>query len=218
MRPRLIILSGVGLALVMFASGLIAATAFFTAEPGRQLSLAADATDVWTDKSVKVNTAAQEFERFPARPVRQQLRAKTATGAAPRVTPDVANTAATPPVQASDQPQEDAGAETIAAHVEWCSGRYRSYRADNNSYTSYSGGRRECISPYIGVVDAATEEHNYLETAVHSSAGWIELASSNSRAYVGTDHIEYCFARYRSYRPEDNTYQPYNGGPRRQCH
>lgn len=86
MRPRLIILSGVGLALVMFASGLIAATAFFTAEPGRQLSLAADATDVWTDKSVKVNTAAQEFERFPARPVRQQLRAKTATGAAPRVT------------------------------------------------------------------------------------------------------------------------------------
>ncbi|TJW92128.1 MAG: BA14K family protein, partial [Mesorhizobium sp.] len=22
----------------------------------------------------------------------------------------------------------------------------------------------------------------------------------------------------RSYRPEDNSYQPYSGGPRRQCH
>ncbi|MER9071791.1 BA14K family protein [Mesorhizobium sp. M0904] len=22
---------------------------------------------------------------------------------------------------------------------------------------------------------------------------------------------------YRSYRPEDNSYQPYSGGPRRQC-
>lgn len=47
-------LHGVGLVLVMFASGLIAATAFFTTEPERQLSLAANATEVWTDKPVKV--------------------------------------------------------------------------------------------------------------------------------------------------------------------
>ncbi|MER9232266.1 BA14K family protein [Mesorhizobium sp. M0622] len=24
--------------------------------------------------------------------------------------------------------------------------------------------------------------------------------------------MQYCFSRYRSYRPEDNTYQPYSGG------
>jgi len=29
-------------------------------------------------------------------------------------------------------------------------------------------------------------------------------------------HIEWCYARYRSYRDWDNTFQPYNG-PRRQC-
>ncbi|TYR35223.1 BA14K family protein [Mesorhizobium microcysteis] len=29
-------------------------------------------------------------------------------------------------------------------------------------------------------------------------------------------HVEWCYARYRSYRAYDNSYQPYNG-PRRQC-
>lgn len=29
-------------------------------------------------------------------------------------------------------------------------------------------------------------------------------------------HVEWCYARYRSYRDWDNTFQPYNG-PRRQC-
>jgi hypothetical protein len=31
------------------------------------------------------------------------------------------------------------------------------------------------------------------------------------------EHIRSCFSRYRSYRPEDNTYQPFDGGPRRPC-
>ena len=35
--------------------------------------------------------------------------------------------------------------------------------------------------------------------------------------YAGSDHASYCFSRYRSYRPEDNTYQPFGGGPRQQC-
>lgn len=29
-------------------------------------------------------------------------------------------------------------------------------------------------------------------------------------------HVDWCYARYRSYREWDNTFQPYNG-PRRQC-
>lgn len=32
----------------------------------------------------------------------------------------------------------------------------------------------------------------------------------------GSAHIEWCYARYRSYRAWDNTFQPYHG-PRRQC-
>ncbi|WP_404947050.1 BA14K family protein [Rhizobium terrae] len=30
-------------------------------------------------------------------------------------------------------------------------------------------------------------------------------------------HEEWCFARYRSYRAEDNSYRPFEGGPRRTC-
>jgi hypothetical protein len=33
---------------------------------------------------------------------------------------------------------------------------------------------------------------------------------------VGNAHVRWCYARYRSYRAWDNTFQPYNG-PRQQC-
>jgi hypothetical protein len=33
---------------------------------------------------------------------------------------------------------------------------------------------------------------------------------------LGNAHVRWCYARYRSYRAWDNTFQPYNG-PRRQC-
>ncbi len=32
----------------------------------------------------------------------------------------------------------------------------------------------------------------------------------------GSSHVQWCTDRYRSYRPSDNTFQPYNG-PRRAC-
>ncbi len=41
--------------------------------------------------------------------------------------------------------------------------------------------------------------------------------AADDSAYAGSDHASYCFGRYRSYRPEDNSYQPFGGGPRRQC-
>ena len=34
------------------------------------------------------------------------------------------------------------------AHIDWCYDRYRSYRASDNTYQPYHGGRRECYSPY----------------------------------------------------------------------
>lgn len=36
-----------------------------------------------------------------------------------------------------------------SAHVRWCSNRYRSYRAWDNSFQPYHGGRRQCVSPYF---------------------------------------------------------------------
>ena len=34
------------------------------------------------------------------------------------------------------------------AHIDWCYGRYRSYRASDNTYQPYNGPRRQCVSPY----------------------------------------------------------------------
>ena len=33
-------------------------------------------------------------------------------------------------------------------HVDWCSGRYRSYRAYDNTFQPNNGPRRQCYSPY----------------------------------------------------------------------
>jgi hypothetical protein len=34
------------------------------------------------------------------------------------------------------------------SHIEWCLHRYRSYNPRNNTWVSYSGRVRECISPF----------------------------------------------------------------------
>lgn len=35
-----------------------------------------------------------------------------------------------------------------SAHVRWCYGRYRSYRASDNTFQPYNGYRQQCVSPY----------------------------------------------------------------------
>ena len=50
-----------------------------------------------------------------------------------------------------------------------------------------------------------------------AEAGELLYAADDSGFGLSEAHISNCFARYRSYRPEDNSYQPYGGGPRRQC-
>lgn len=34
-------------------------------------------------------------------------------------------------------------------HVDWCSARYRSYRASDNTFQPNRGGRQQCVSPYM---------------------------------------------------------------------
>jgi len=34
------------------------------------------------------------------------------------------------------------------SHADWCYARYRSYRAYDNTFQPYYGGRRQCVSPY----------------------------------------------------------------------
>lgn len=132
-----------------------------------------------------------------------------------------------------EQLQPAADGELSAAHLEWCAARYRSYRPTDNSYTSYSGGVQPCISPYSGDAAEANNEAGLGPAPVDRAAlEWVDdsgdypalvqdLApvqyAADDSAYTGSDHASYCFSRYRSYRPEDNTYQPFGGGPRQQC-
>jgi hypothetical protein len=136
---------------------------------------------------------------------------------------DTTVTGSIQPVNGEEQPAPLR--ELDAAHVEWCANRYRSYRPRDDSYTPYSGGRRICVSPYTDAGAEPTGDVSPPPDAVDSYAEdpgqsfEMEFASTDAGegAYVTQDHVSYCFSRYRSYRPEDNTYQPYGGGPRRQC-
>ena len=134
--------------------------------------------------------------------------------------------------EATTVPDQTGEPQLSEAHLDWCSSRYRSYRPRDNSYTPYRGGRRECKSPFspaprrqlVSAEDNAlspppTEEDSFAEESAQSVSPQLEQAAVVERsANYGTwEHARSCFARYRSYRPEDNTYQPYGGGPRRQC-
>ncbi len=49
-----------------------------------------------------------------------------------------------PPPRRRPPPRRDYGER----HEDWCYDRYRSYRARDNTYQPYRGGRRYCQSPY----------------------------------------------------------------------
>jgi hypothetical protein len=85
--------------------------------------------------------------------------------------------------------------EFPAEHLAWCAQRYRSFDPATNSYRSYSGEIRACSSPHQPDVAAADD---------------------GAATKVNAQAAAWCAARYRSYRPEDNTYQPWDG-PRRNC-
>lgn len=118
-------------------------------------------------------------------------------------------------------------AEMAAAHREWCSSRYRSYRPEDDSYTSYSGENRRCVSPYSDVLveadsgiqpPAGNAEASFGEMSEASAAtAEYETGPAGAGVNMTVEHVEDCFRRYRSYRMSDNTYQPYGGGPRKQC-
>ncbi|MBA3446917.1 MAG: BA14K family protein, partial [Pseudaminobacter sp.] len=91
--------------------------------------------------AVKVDTALQDFERIERRPAAKPLMQENAPE--PEVGIDNTTTASV------NDPRISEPASQSADHVNWCTDRYRSYRPENNTYTSYSGDMRECISPFL---------------------------------------------------------------------
>lgn len=193
---------------------------------------------LWTDKPVVVDRSTQQLERLPALVAAADVPAQeiplggeidsVANAVPPKRSADrleVASSQNDDPMfdgaQAPMGGQADGGMiELSAAHIDWCFAQYRSYRIEDNSYQPFDAPeRRECQSPHEGgmpVADASGMADGALppETVTEQQ---IMAEEPQMIADSGSIDTGWCFAQYRSYRAEDNTYQPYDGGPRRQC-
>ena len=228
MKALLAIVAGFGASLGMFAGGLALAVYLVAVEPEQQPGPSVDVADLWTAEPRKVDRAAQHLERLPA-----EIPSDPALAADPALSPqnpaagavdDFATSSV--PAAAGEGPaqpgfsDEYPSNDLLAAHLAWCADRYRSYRPEDDSYTSYGGDQQPCVSPFSGDLAAAAEDvssplaESYPELLAEPA---VQYASDGPAAFASDDHVSYCFSHYRSYRPEDNSYQPYGGGPRRQC-
>jgi hypothetical protein len=245
MRTVAAMVAGLLLSMTTFAAGLVVALIFLNVGEPEARPDGQDTATLWTTEPVAVEKATQSFERLPPRtpPKEKQVAsislagtgAKASTRALPAAYPAAENPMVDPITTGSmesQEPEMDSPlvARQVAAHVEWCSRRYRSYRPEDNTYRPYGGGRRSCQSPHSNVHarnapaddDASSENEAIFVEAQPSTDGnrpEVEQASFEDApdAYVDTNHVRSCFARYRSYRPADNSYQPFDDGPRRQC-
>jgi hypothetical protein len=211
MKAAIAILSGFIATLVAFAGGIVIAVVYLTAKPVPVQPLDSHMTSTWTREATSVNKEEQDYERLPPRvPAGDETADNDATSAQ---SVDRLTTAATP---TGATPDKQPPTTRNAAHLKWCAGRYRSYDPADNSYRSYSGVQRECVSPYSDL--ASIEGSNNSDVAANSTT--VSEANYSGQAAVGSpnsEHVQSCSDRYRSYRPKDNSYQPYSGGPRRQC-
>ncbi len=227
MKSLLAIATGFLATLVVFGSGI--ALAMFVMMPmpdGRPDAKGEDVASVWSSIPRQVERGAQGFERIAAVVPADAVDVKAVdtddvvAPAAGDVSTDMITTAS---LQGDDDPVTDDDAYRLMdAHVAWCHERYRSYREADNSYQPYRGGRRECVSPHLDELTFAQGDAQTVSVAGYVADEGVGSAASDPWRELGLvdmspAHIDDCFRRYRSYRVEDNSYQPYGGGPRRQC-
>lgn len=246
-RAIILLVSSLVLAVSVFIAG-VALTAYAVREPELHHFAHLDTPDLWTSQPVAIDRSRQSYERIEALPAVASLppsdgdpqtavaQTEEAEGAKP--SPELASA---DPLAGDDATAADAAtAQPQAldpAHAEWCYGRYRSYRMDDNSYQPFGGGpRQQCQSPWTPMTDdmqanagpdgaesditsAVTSDMPAEQAGLfaedmqqHASAAMPQTAA----APVGS-HEEWCHDRYRSYRIDDNSYQPFDGGPRRLC-
>jgi hypothetical protein len=246
MKTIAALIAGLLLSMTTFVAGIVIALTYLDVgkEPARAQNL--DTSALWTTEPASVEKQTLSFERVPARPVpkEREVASLNKDSAGPKLNDSVANIepVADDPMDVVDPVTTGAIEATKAdvkpaprveqnmAHVEWCSRRYRSYRAEDNSYRPYGGGRRTCESPYSDtaapsvVSDDALAAPNETQEARNNAEPFEDEGKVEQVIYedapgttISDDHIQSCMSRYRSYRPEDNTYQPFDGGPRQQC-
>ncbi|EKF57492.1 BA14K family protein [Agrobacterium albertimagni AOL15] len=219
MKPVIKLLSASALAAGMVIGGVVLASAALAPEEDPHRFTGLDIKDLWTMEPVRIDRTAQNLERLPPRyashvvmvePDAQATDRSVQTAASERGSEvadiDILVTAAI------DEPTSGFGADTLPPeHFSWCEARYRSYDPVRNTYRSFSGETRPCDSPYQVEVMAELDEGDAQVMTV--SAG----GNNPGAGMENEGHVMACMERYRSYRPSDNTYQPYGGGPRQPC-
>jgi len=241
MKPLLSILLGFTAASGLVGTGIAGTILVMTMDPDRQTETQVadkhqNVAQLWSAEPRRVEEGTQQLERLPA----VATTAQPETTSAPAIDDAADNqiddftTAALPaesPAEAENVTVNPYVDDLAASHAAWCYDRYRSYRVEDDSYMPYSGGRRLCISPWSEELDAARNDDlvyppatsdapadDMAASAIHASYdGGSYTTTGTETAMLDDMHVEDCFSRYRSYRPEDNTYQPYGGGPRQQC-
>lgn len=188
---------------------------------------------LWTDKPVTVDRDAQSLERLPAMvaaadiPAQGPLGVETVFAANAATAPDGTrdpdrSTAAmgTDTLPAEVASSGEGGMALDTAHVDWCFARYRSYRVEDNTYQPFdAAGRRACQSPYDDTQTPVATATNVGDQGLVAQAEPVSAEAVEPQVMADAGNVDagWCFAQYRSYRAEDNSYQPFDGGPRRQC-
>lgn len=229
MKVVMIVLGGSVLAVTTFVGGMVSATAMLTTRSPVQLA-GAGVSELWTTAPVKVDTAAQTLERVAARALPLSSNLKAEPGVRKNIGASETSSGRNDrgPLEGVRGAIDDTLQEMTAEHLEWCATRYRSYRPRDNSFTPFSGGRRQCKSPYVdrqtsGIADARAvsevpdAEDSFEEARTTDPKSEQQVADIGRLSGGDPVHVQLCFARYRSYRIDDNSYQPVSGGPRRQC-
>ncbi|KQW27205.1 hypothetical protein ASE36_19870 [Rhizobium sp. Root274] len=206
------LLAGTALAVSTLLGGVVLASAVLEPRDDTPHFAGLDVADLWTLTPVRVDPENQTYERLPPRYGSNVVMASASATQQPveqKMASVVQNIDIIETSAVTDHDQGSEAPVLSPAHVSWCQARYRSYSTDDNSYISYRGEMRSCVSPYLNESPEETAEAR--ATLVQDETG------NTTPVAVNSLHASNCLQRYRSYRAEDNSYQPYGGGPRKQC-
>ena len=216
MRTIAALAAGVLLSLMTFVAGVFGTVIYLSDMHAPNVRKSADVSDLWTLEPVAVAANDQRLERVAAVSVHKQEQTESVYPVDGDETPDVdvMETGSTSNVEHPSFAEVEA---RKSSHIEWCMTRYNSYRTDDDTYQPYHGGRRRCNSPYQDV--ASNDIAAFAASAQAHTTGddGGDVLAMQAAYIVDEEHAQRCSARYRSYRFEDNSYQPLSGGPRRQC-
>jgi len=123
--------------------------------------------------------------------------------------------AAAGPLVVPAAPIATSGVELVRDHRNYQRRHWRRYHDDWRRHRYYRRHRDRdaaiALGLGLGVLGALAARPRYY----HDDYVYVVPKRRVYRSY-GNAHVDWCYARYRSYRAYDNTYQPYHG-PRRQC-